>query len=200
VAVLGDRRQLVSAMHALLENAVTYSYDNSKVVVSGTVRHPTPGTTPAHSGDAASAPLEPVEAAFTQQTLGDEGALAPGTQTAWASSASSSTAPTPSGSEGSGMPAADGVNTAPMMEERDTVRLSVQDHGIGIPARDLERIFERFYRVDHGRSRDTGGTGLGLSIVRHVANNHQGWVDVESREGDGSSFSLVLPLQAERVV
>jgi hypothetical protein len=85
------------------------------------------------------------------------------------------------------------------IEERDTVRLSVQDHGIGIPARDLDRIFERFYRVDHGRSRDTGGTGLGLSIVRHVANNHQGWVDVESREGEGSTFTLVLPIQAERV-
>ena len=84
------------------------------------------------------------------------------------------------------------------VEERDTVRLSVQDHGIGIPARDLDRIFERFYRVDHGRSRDTGGTGLGLSIVRHVANNHQGWVDVESREGEGSTFTLVLPIQAER--
>ena len=73
------------------------------------------------------------------------------------------------------------------------MRLSVQDHGVGIPARDLDRIFERFYRVDHGRSRDTGGTGLGLSIVRHVANNHQGWVDVESREGEGSTFTLVLP-------
>jgi signal transduction histidine kinase len=83
------------------------------------------------------------------------------------------------------------------IEERDTVRLSVQDHGIGIPARDLDRIFERFYRVDHGRSRVTGGTGLGLSIVRHVANNHQGWVDVESREGEGSTFTLVLPVQAE---
>ena len=79
------------------------------------------------------------------------------------------------------------------IEERDNVRLSVQDHGVGIPARDLDRIFERFYRVDHGRSRDTGGTGLGLSIVRHVANNHQGWVDVESREGEGSTFTLVLP-------
>ena len=85
------------------------------------------------------------------------------------------------------------------IEDRDNVRLSVQDHGIGIPARDLDRIFERFYRVDHGRSRDTGGTGLGLSIVRHVANNHQGWVDVESREGEGSTFTLVLPVQAERV-
>ncbi len=77
---------------------------------------------------------------------------------------------------------------------RQTVRIAVIDHGIGIPARDLDRIFERFYRVDHGRSRDTGGTGLGLSIVRHVANNHQGWVEVESREGEGSTFTLVLPL------
>jgi signal transduction histidine kinase len=85
------------------------------------------------------------------------------------------------------------------IEERDNVRLSVQDRGVGIPARDLDRIFERFYRVDHGRSRNTGGTGLGLSIVRHVANNHQGWVDVESREGEGSTFTLVLPIQAERL-
>ena len=78
------------------------------------------------------------------------------------------------------------------------VRISVADHGLGIPSRDLERIFERFYRVDHGRSRNTGGTGLGLSIVRHVANNHQGRVDVESREGEGSTFTLVLPLQQDR--
>jgi two-component system sensor histidine kinase SenX3 len=78
------------------------------------------------------------------------------------------------------------------------VRLSVIDHGIGIPSRDLDRIFERFYRVDHGRSRDTGGTGLGLSIVRHVANNHQGSVEVDSREGEGSTFTLVLPLMPDR--
>ena len=74
------------------------------------------------------------------------------------------------------------------------VELVVRDQGIGIPARDLERIFERFYRVDHGRSRQTGGTGLGLSIVRHVANNHQGLVHVESREGEGSMFTLRLPV------
>ena len=79
----------------------------------------------------------------------------------------------------------------------DRVAFVVRDHGIGIPSRDLERIFERFYRVDHGRSRNTGGTGLGLSIVRHVATNHQGRVDVESREGEGSTFTLVLPLQQE---
>ena len=80
---------------------------------------------------------------------------------------------------------------------RECVRLSVSDRGVGIPARDLDRIFERFYRVDHGRSRDTGGTGLGLAIVRHVASNHHGWVEVESREGEGSTFTLVLPVQAE---
>src|SRR5208282_1363884 len=118
VYVLGDRRQLVSAIHSLLENAVTFSYENNVVAVSG--------------------------------------------------------------------------------EQSDKeVRLAVTDHGVGIPARDLDRIFERFYRVDHGRSRETGGTGLGLSIVRHVAANHQGWVDVESREGEGSTFTLVLPRSEE---
>ena len=69
----------------------------------------------------------------------------------------------------------------------------VRDHGIGIPSRDLERIFERFYRVDKARSRATGGTGLGLSIVRHVAQAHGGEVAVESIEGEGSTFRLILP-------
>jgi two-component system sensor histidine kinase SenX3 len=73
------------------------------------------------------------------------------------------------------------------------IEVTVTDHGIGIPSRDLERIFERFYRVDRARSRDTGGTGLGLSIVRHVAGNHGGEVFVESREGEGSTFRLRLP-------
>jgi two-component system sensor histidine kinase SenX3 len=71
--------------------------------------------------------------------------------------------------------------------------ISVRDHGIGIPARDVERIFERFYRVDQARSRRTGGTGLGLAIVRHVAHNHDGDVTVESRLGEGSVFTLLLP-------
>jgi len=114
IHVVGDRRQLVSAIHSLLENAVTFSYEDSTVQVSGSQ--------------------------------------------------------------------ADGE-----------IRLSVADTGVGIPTRDLERIFERFYRVDHGRSRSTGGTGLGLSIVRHVASNHQGRVEVDSREGEGSTFTLVLP-------
>jgi len=77
-----------------------------------------------------------------------------------------------------------------------TVTISVTDHGIGIPPRDLERIFERFYRVDRARSRSTGGTGLGLAIVRHVAANHGGSVRVTSVEGEGSTFTLSLPTLA----
>ncbi|MDH3754312.1 MAG: ATP-binding protein [Acidimicrobiia bacterium] len=75
----------------------------------------------------------------------------------------------------------------------DNVSVAVRDRGIGIPATDQERIFERFYRVDRGRSRATGGTGLGLSIVRHVAHNHGGSVHVVSREGEGSTFTLIIP-------
>ncbi|HEY5250559.1 MAG TPA: ATP-binding protein [Acidimicrobiales bacterium] len=118
MAVLGDRRQLVSALYNLLENAVKFSYDGNIVSFTGTV------------GDG-------------------------------------------------------------------EVMLEVEDHGVGIPARDLDRIFERFYRVDQGRSRTTGGTGLGLSIVRHVAANHQARIEVESREGEGSVFRLILPTQSE---
>jgi two-component system, OmpR family, sensor histidine kinase SenX3 len=75
----------------------------------------------------------------------------------------------------------------------DRVAFVVRDRGIGIPTRDLERIFERFYRVDRARSRDTGGTGLGLSIVRHVAQAHGGEVTVQSHEGEGSTFTLYVP-------
>lgn len=73
------------------------------------------------------------------------------------------------------------------------VEIDVADEGIGIPGADLERVFERFYRVDRARSRDTGGTGLGLAIVRHVVQNHEGSVTVRSREGEGSTFTLRLP-------
>jgi two-component system sensor histidine kinase SenX3 len=263
VAVMGDRRQLVSAMHALLENAITYSYDNSKVVVTGAVQrfnpnlsHPsvtggfggdtesgtdtesgaddnngtdpvtgelpavtsepspgddaaTPGTTTrdAVTADPTTAEQSPVEPVFTPEILDQYsplGQTAPGASAATGTTAPTMPVPPVVTAEG------DAAETGPVdsaaaispnwrIEERDNVRLSVQDHGVGIPARDLDRIFERFYRVDHGRSRDTGGTGLGLSIVRHVANNHQGWVDVESREGEGSTFTLVLPVQAERL-
>jgi two-component system sensor histidine kinase SenX3 len=272
VAVLGDRRQLVSAMHALLENAITYSYDNSKVVVTGAVQHfnpnlshpavagdltavdltavdltavdltggdltavdltagnsdgggpdPVTGEYPAVEGESAAPEAEnatddtagamtrdaaPVEPVFVPEILDQYsplGASAPGASAATGTTAPTMPVPPVVTAEGDAAgtgPADSSGATAPnwRIEERDNVRLSVQDHGVGIPARDLDRIFERFYRVDHGRSRDTGGTGLGLSIVRHVANNHQGWVDVESREGEGSTFTLVLPIQAERL-
>lgn len=73
------------------------------------------------------------------------------------------------------------------------VVLSVSDTGLGIPQRDLPRIFERFYRVDRARSRETGGTGLGLSIVRHVVENHGGRISVESELGRGTRFEIRVP-------
>ena len=115
LVVVGERRQLVSALYNLLDNAIKYSEEGSQVTFAGR---------------------------------------------------------------------ADG----------SVVALEIRDEGIGIPVRDLERIFERFYRVDQGRSRQTGGTGLGLAIVRHVAGNHGGRVTVTSREGEGSTFTLALPL------
>jgi two-component system sensor histidine kinase SenX3 len=74
-----------------------------------------------------------------------------------------------------------------------TVDIAVTDRGIGIPPTELDRIFERFYRVDPARHRSTGGTGLGLSIVKHVAASHGGDVRVWSVEGQGSTFTLTLP-------
>lgn len=81
-----------------------------------------------------------------------------------------------------------------LSQEGMMARIDVIDQGRGIPARDLDRIFERFYRVDKGRSRAAGGTGLGLSIVKHVVSLHNGQVKVESREGVGSTFTVLLPL------
>lgn len=76
----------------------------------------------------------------------------------------------------------------------------VCDHGIGIPKADQVRIFERFHRVDRARRRDTGGTGLGLAIVRHVALNHSGTIEVDSREGEGATFTLSIPRRAKEVM
>jgi signal transduction histidine kinase len=77
--------------------------------------------------------------------------------------------------------------------DNDAVSLRVADTGVGIPSKDLPRVFERFYRVDRARSRDTGGTGLGLAIVKHVAENHGGNVEVSSELGNGSTFEVTLP-------
>jgi signal transduction histidine kinase len=72
--------------------------------------------------------------------------------------------------------------------------LRINDTGEGIPTRDLDRVFERFYRVDNARARATGGTGLGLAIVKHVVESHGGSVSVESELGAGSTFIVHLPI------
>jgi two-component system sensor histidine kinase SenX3 len=113
--VIGDRDQLIAAVHNLVENAINYSPENTKVSVTSAING-------------------------------------------------------------------------------DLVEISVTDQGIGIAESELGRIFERFYRVDPARSRATGGTGLGLSIVKHVALNHGGDVKVWSKEGVGSTFSILLPI------
>ena len=115
VLVLGDNEQLIMAIHNLLENAINYSPENTKVSISVTIND-------------------------------------------------------------------------------DIVEIVVADQGIGIPEEAQDRIFERFYRVDPARSRETGGTGLGLSIVKHVASNHGGDVKVWSSPNVGSSFALRLPI------
>ena len=79
----------------------------------------------------------------------------------------------------------------------DVIDISITDQGVGIPASELERIFERFYRVDPARSRVTGGTGLGLAIVKHVCQNHGGECTVWSEVGVGSTFTLRLPTYQE---
>ena len=79
----------------------------------------------------------------------------------------------------------------------DDLTVAIVDQGLGIAPKDHERIFERFYRVDRARSRSTGGTGLGLSIVRHVVDNHGGKIEVKSNEGEGATFTVVLPRSKE---
>ena len=79
------------------------------------------------------------------------------------------------------------------------VEIFVQDTGVGIPAEDVPRLFERFYRVDKARSRELGGTGLGLAIVKHMALAQNGEVHVESVLNQGSTFSFTLPVEAPAV-
>ena len=78
--------------------------------------------------------------------------------------------------------------------EQGRLRIDIEDTGIGIPAEDLPRVFERFYRADKARAREQGGTGLGLAIVKHLVDLHHGAVSAESAPGRGSTFTLLLPL------
>jgi two-component system phosphate regulon sensor histidine kinase PhoR len=82
----------------------------------------------------------------------------------------------------------------------EDIQFSIEDNGIGIPKEDLSRIFERFYRVDKGRSKELGGTGLGLSIVKHLVQAHGGRVWVESQLGKGSTFYFTLPIRPEAMI
>lgn len=95
---------------------------------------------------------------------------------------------------------AGGTVSARLVSHGGEVAVVVNDTGVGIPQKDMNRVFERFYRVDRGRAATTGGTGLGLSIVRHVAVNHGGRVELVSQEGVGSTFSMILPLPSDTAV
>jgi len=86
-----------------------------------------------------------------------------------------------------------------MMARDGELVLSVADEGVGIPAEDLPRIFERFYRADRARSRELGGTGLGLSIVKHIAQLHRGRVEAESVIDRGTTISVILPAEGSSV-
>jgi two-component system sensor histidine kinase SenX3 len=80
------------------------------------------------------------------------------------------------------------------MNGEGLIRFNVTDQGVGIPAEEHDKIFERFYRVDPARSRNKGGTGLGLSIVKHVVERYQGRIKLVSRPGQGASFSVTFPI------
>ncbi|EAE8346312.1 PAS domain-containing protein [Listeria monocytogenes] len=90
----------------------------------------------------------------------------------------------------------DGKVEVKLIEQEAEVIIEVTDNGIGIPAKDIDRVFERFYRVDKARSRHSGGTGLGLSIVKHLVENCGGRIEVESQEEIGSTFRVTLPKKA----
>jgi signal transduction histidine kinase len=86
-----------------------------------------------------------------------------------------------------------GVVRLSVKQDNSALSVEVSDNGIGIPADDLPRIFERFYRVDRSRSRDMGGTGLGLSIVKHIVQAHRGTIEVSSKPGQGTRFVMRFP-------
>ena len=90
----------------------------------------------------------------------------------------------------------DGGKVTVTMQTTDTqLILSISDQGLGIPKKDLPLIFDRFYRVDKARSRAQGGTGLGLAIAKEIVKQHKGFIWANSEEGEGSTFTIVLPYE-----
>ena len=86
-----------------------------------------------------------------------------------------------------------GIVRVVIEDTKDSGMIHVEDSGIGIPQEDLNRIFERFYRTDKSRNRKTGGAGIGLTIVKNIVQAHRGKISVQSEEGKGSRFTIVLP-------
>ena len=80
-----------------------------------------------------------------------------------------------------------------LKNEEDCVKLQVKDTGIGIPQKSTDRVFERFYRVDKSRSKQTGGTGLGLAIVKHIVAKHNAKIDLSSELGKGTTITVIFP-------
>jgi two-component system sensor histidine kinase SenX3 len=176
----GSESQFVTALANLVENAIAYSPEASPstaTVNATNSGNATNGSNATNGGNAANTMT---------------GAVAIG---ALATSANGgpphSTDYLPPGPTSSDDPAILVESAA----DGNEIVLSVTDHGIGIEAKDLDRIFERFYRADRARSRATGGTGLGLAIVKHIATNNGGRVEVASVAGVGSTFTLRLPMR-----
>jgi signal transduction histidine kinase len=95
-------------------------------------------------------------------------------------------------------PSGGAVTVAVTVEER-TARLTVRDTGVGIPAGALPHVFDRFFRADSARSRSQDGAGLGLSLVKWIVERHEGTIDVASRQGHGTTFSVIFPIGPSNV-